>query len=98
MFQDVFYHQICIRIIFGYTQLNIKIVLFQIIQFSINTQFKCQKELYFKLFSLVNEVKWLQLLLRIIDNLIKPQSFANTQLNINTFQFKTIQFCKSTQI
>ena len=44
--------------------LYIKPVLFQIIQFSINTQFKCQKHFYFKLFSLVNKVKWFQINLK----------------------------------
>ena len=33
----------------------IQIVLFQTIQFSISTQFNCQKHFYFKLFSLVKQ-------------------------------------------
>ena len=39
-------------IVLIYTQLNVKTVLFQPIQFSINTQFNCQEHFYFKLFSL----------------------------------------------
>ena len=35
----------------------IKTVLFQTVQFSISTQFKRQKQFYFKLFNLVNKVK-----------------------------------------
>ena len=31
---------------FGYTQLNDQVVLFQTIQFSISTQFKCQTVLF----------------------------------------------------
>ena len=37
---------------FVYTQINVKTVLFQMFQLSINTQFKCQKTFYFKQFSL----------------------------------------------
>ena len=33
-----------------------KILLFQTIQFSISTQFKCEKHFYFKLFSLVKQL------------------------------------------
>ena len=60
--------QFNISIDFVYTQLNVKIVLFQTIQFkvstasmsktiqiSISTQFNCQKHFYFKLFSLVKQ-------------------------------------------
>ena len=35
--------QFSISIVFGYTQLNVKIVLLQAIQFSISMQFKCEK-------------------------------------------------------
>ena len=64
-------------------------VLLQTIQFSIRTQFKCQKQSYFKLFSLVNKVKWFQVLLCIINNSNKRQSFY-TQLNVKTVLFQTI--------
>ena len=37
--------------------LYIRTVLFTTIQFSINTQFECQKQFYFKLFSLLTYVK-----------------------------------------
>ena len=55
-------------------------------------QFKGKKHFYFKLFSLVNKVKWFQLLLCITNNSNKHQSFIYTQLNI-----KTVQFSISTQ-
>ena len=67
-------------------------VLFQTIHFSISTQFKCQKHFYFKLFSLVNKVKWFKVLLCITKNSIKHQSFIHTQLNVKTVLFQTIQF------
>ena len=38
--------------VFVYKQLNVKTVLLQTIQFSISTQFQCQKQFYFKQFSL----------------------------------------------
>ena len=38
-------------------------------------QFKYQKQLYFKLLSLVNKVKWFQVLLCITNDSIKHQSF-----------------------
>ena len=41
---------------------------------SISTQLKCSKEFNFKLFSLVNKVKWFQVLLYITKNLVKYQS------------------------
>ena len=51
-------------------------VLFQTIQFSISTQFKSQKHLYFKLFSLINKVKrFFLVLLCTTNNSIKHQSF-----------------------
>ena len=46
-------------------------VLFQLIQFSLSTQFKCQKQFDFELLSLVKKVKWFQVLLCIINNSIK---------------------------
>ena len=55
------------------------------------------KRFYFKLFSLVNKVKWFQELLSITNNSIKHQSFIQTQLNIKNVLFQTIQFCISTQ-
>ena len=60
-------------------------------------QFKCQNQFYFKLFSLVNKVKWLQILLRITNNSIKHKSFVYTQLNVKKVLFLTIQFSISTQ-
>ena len=62
-----------------------------------STQFKCQKHFYFKLFSLVNIVKWFQVLLCITNNSIKDQSFIYTQLNVKTVLFLTIQFNISIQ-
>ena len=67
------------------------------IQFSLNTQFKCQKQFYFKQFSLINKVKWLQVLLWITNNSIKHKSFMHIQLNVKTVLFQTIQFSISTQ-
>ena len=40
---------------FLYTQLNVKTVLHQTIQFSVSTLFSCQKHFYFKQFSLVKQ-------------------------------------------
>ena len=72
--------------------LCIWILLFQTIQFSLSTQFKCQKQFYFKLFSLVNKFKWFQVLLYLDNNSIKHRSFIYTQLNLKTVLFKTIHF------
>ena len=41
-----------ISIVFVYTQLNVKTVIFQIINLGLSTQLKCQKQFYFKEFSL----------------------------------------------
>ena len=49
-------------------------VLFQTVQFKLSTQFECQKQFYHKLFSFVNKVKWLQVLLCTTNNSIKHQS------------------------
>ena len=68
-------------------------VLFQTIQFSISTQFKCQKLFFFKL---VNKVKWFQVLLCITNNSITHQSFVHMHLNIKDL-FQTIQFSINTQ-
>ena len=62
-----------------------------------STKFKCQKQFYFKQFSLVNKVKWFQVLLRITNNSIKHQSYVYTELNVKTVLFQTIQFCLNTQ-
>ena len=51
--------------------------------------FYTYKQIYFKQFGLV---KWLQVFLRITNNLIKHQSFIYTQLNVKTVLFKAIQF------
>ena len=64
----------------------------QTIQFSISTQFKCQKHFYLKLFSLVNKGKWFQVLLCIINSSIKHQSFIYSQLNVKTVLFLIIEF------
>ena len=47
--------------------------------------------------SLVNKVKWFQVLLCITNNLIKHQSFIYTQLNVKAVLFQIIQFRISTQ-
>ena len=60
-------------------------------------QFERQNQLYFKLFIIVNKVKWFQALLCITNNSIKHQSFVYTQLNVKTVLFQTIQFSISTQ-
>ena len=44
-----------------------------------------------------SKVKWFQVLLFITNNLIKPQLFIYTQLNVKTVVFQTIQFSRSTQ-
>ena len=51
------------------------------------------KQFYFSRFNLakVKKVKWLQVLLCIINNSIKNQSFVYTQLNDQTVLFLTIQ-------
>ena len=41
--------------LFNAKSIYMKIALFQLFQFSMNTQFNCQKHFYFKLFSLFNE-------------------------------------------
>ena len=51
----------------------------------------------FKLFSLVGEVKWFQVLPCITNNSINHQSFIYTQLNVKTVLFQTIQFSINTQ-
>ena len=71
-------------------------VLFQTIQLSISKHFKCQKYFYFKLFSLVNKVKWFQVLLSITNNSIKHQSFICTELDVKAVPFQTIQCSIST--
>ena len=48
---------------------------FQTFQFSICTELKCHKHFYFKLFTLVNKVKWFKVLLCITDISIEHQSF-----------------------
>ena len=98
-FDLVWFHGI--STIIGYLMPNpfsyIKTVLFQTTQFIISAQSKYQKHFCFKLFSLVNKVKWFQVLLCIINNSIKHQSFIYTQLNVKTVLFQTIQFSLSTQ-
>ena len=46
---------------------------------------------------LLHAVKWLQVLLCIINNSIKHQSFVYTQLNDQIILFQTIQFSISQQ-
>ena len=70
---------------------------FQTFQFTLSILFKCQKQFYFKLFSLVKKVQWFQVFLCITNNPIKHQSFIHTQLNIKTVLFQTIQFSINTQ-
>ena len=48
-------------------------------------QIKGEKQFYFKLFSLVNKVKWFKVLLYIMNNSIKHHSFIYTQLNEKQF-------------
>ena len=72
--------------------LYLQAVLYRTIQFSLRTQFKCQKQLYLNLFSLINEVKCIQVLQCITNNSIKHQSFIYSQLNIKTILFQIIQF------
>ena len=62
-------------------------ILFQTIQFSLCTQFKGKKQFFFKLFCLVNQVKWFQVLLCITNNTINHQPFIYTQLKDQTVQF-----------
>ena len=76
--------------------LYISTVLFQTIRFSINAQFKYQKHFFFSLFSLINKVKCLQVLLGITNNSIKHQLFIYTQLNVKSVLFQSIQFSIST--
>ena len=59
--------------------------------------FYTYKQFYFKQCSLVNKVKWFQVLLCIPKNLVKHHSFFYSQLNIKTVLFQTIQFNISTQ-
>ena len=60
-------------------------VLFKTIQFSMSTQFNCQKYVYFKLFSLVKQLY------------ITIQLSGSTFSVWKTVQFQTIQFSISTQ-
>ena len=62
-------------------------VLFQKIQFGINTQFNCQKHFCFKLFSLVKQFKFKQF------SWVYVYFFVYTQSNVKTVLFPTIQFC-----
>ena len=62
--------------------LYIKTVLFKIIQVSKDTQFKYQRQFYFKLFSFLNKVKGFHVLQCITNNLIKHWLFIYTQLNV----------------
>ena len=55
------------------------------------------KQLYLKLFSVVNKIKWFQVLLCITSNSIKRQSYTNKELNGKTIIFQTIQFTIITQ-
>ena len=54
------------------------------------------KHFYFKLFSLVNKVKWFQELLCITNNSLKHKSFIQTQLNDQTVLFQAIQLSINT--
>ena len=60
-------------------------------------QFKCLKQLHFKLFSLVNKVIWFQVLLCITNNSIRNHSFVYMYLNEQTALFLSIQFSLSSQ-
>ena len=55
------------------------------------------KQFHFSQFNLasVNKVKWLQVFLCTINNLIKHQSFIYTQFKNQTVLFLTIQFSVS---
>ena len=64
---------------------NTKTVLFQILQLSIGTQFKCLKKLYFKLFSWVKKVTGSQILLCITHNSVKHWLFIYIQLDVKKF-------------
>ena len=55
---------------------------------------KCQKHVYSKLFSFVNKVKWLLVLLCITNNLVKHQLFIYTQLIVKTVLFQKIKLGK----
>ena len=57
-----------------YTELHLKTVLFQIIQFSISMQFRCQKRFYFEQFSLA---------------LVCSLNVKTVQFNINSLNAKT---------
>ena len=54
-------------------------LLFQTIQFSMSTQFNCQKRFYFKLFSLTVKTVVIQFSIN--------TDFVYTQLNVKTIQF-----------
>ena len=56
-----------------------------------------QKYFYFKVFTLVNKIKWFHLLLCITNNSIKHQSFIYLKIDVKTVIFQTIQFSISTQ-
>ena len=55
-----------------------------------------KNQFYFKLFILVNKVKWSQELLLFINSSTKQHSFIYTQLNVKTVVYKNIQFSIST--
>ena len=58
-------------------------ILFETIQFSVSTQFDCQKHFYFKIFSLVKQFKF-KLSISIV--------FIYALLNVKTVLFQIIQF------
>ena len=66
-------------------------VLFQTVQFSMGTQFNCQKHFYFKLFKFSQTI-----LIQTIQFCINI-NFFHTQLNVKTVLFQAIQFSISTQ-
>ena len=55
------------------------------------------RQFYFKLFSLVKNVKWFQVLPCITNSSIKHLSFIYTQLHVKIVLFQAIQFRVSTE-
>ena len=77
--------------LFNAKSIFMKIVLFQTIQFSIITQFKCKYSLIVKTF-LFQAIQFSQaVLIQLIQFSIKA-GFVCTQLNVKTVRYQTIQF------
>ena len=90
LFQTI---QFSINSVFCYTQLNIQTGLFQTIQFNVSTQFKCQKQFYFKQFSFA----WVQFTCEtlLFDALIGPYLVLPLQARVDLAMKEYSAFLKA---